>query len=186
MRVAAAFDLAQDSGLRGRAIAAEGSMSDSLAFSRAAGDSLLATHAGLTAGAWKLLNRPGSAQKAAAVLNQVDHPVVWREGEIITGVNDWAAGPLWAVAGSEVYSSWMGLESDGVSKPGFAQAHGHTSARAGATVRGTTRLTNSRNVRACSYMRTRNGRSRGRILGARHSSGLMRQQGTLQPPYPSR
>jgi hypothetical protein len=128
MRVAASFDLVKDEGR----LAGENQFSDlveSTAFGRSAGSSLLVTHAGVTAGAWKLLGRPGSAELAAQVLNEASRPVVWREGEIITGRNDWAAGPLWAIAGSEVYASWMGEATRGGNKPEFAQAHGHTSAR---------------------------------------------------------
>lgn len=91
---------------------------------------LLVTHAGLTAGAWRLLGRPASAAAAADVLNEARAPVVWREGTMITGRDDLCAGPLWAAAASEVVASWAVLDDwmSGKPVPRFAQAHGHTTA----------------------------------------------------------
>ena len=83
---------------------------------------MLLTHAGLTAGAWKLLGRPSTTGEMAALLNAAEHPVVWREGERITGVPDLAAGPLWASA-AELYESWVEPLADA---PQFLQVHGHT------------------------------------------------------------
>jgi len=84
---------------------------------------LLVTHAGLSAPAMRAATGGVTATAAAtaAALNTIP-PVVWREGEIITGRNDPCAGPLWAIAATEVYPSWM-YRPDTVP---FHQAHGHT------------------------------------------------------------
>lgn len=91
------------------------------------GGDLLITHAGLTAGAWRLLGKPTDTESCAALLNAAVHPVVWRQGAITGGDNDFAAGPLWAIAASEVYPSWAAIDDRVSSAPVFAQAHGHTS-----------------------------------------------------------
>ena len=118
---------------------ADGQMSVAGAFEIAAGPDrtgavddcppgdLLITHAGLTAGAWRLLGQPCTARQAAEVLNLAQAPVVWREGTMITGIDDLAAGPLWAAADSEVIASWSVLDEhlSGTGLPTFAQAHGH-------------------------------------------------------------
>lgn len=87
---------------------------------------LLVTHAGLTAGAWQLLRCPQTASQTAETLNvrarESMSSVAWREGGIITGLADPAAGPLWAVP-FELYSSWLNTAISDV--PKFSQAHGH-------------------------------------------------------------
>lgn len=105
--------------------AATGAAKDS-APSSAAGSvgGVLVTHAGLTAGAWQLIGGPADAHQAVRVLNGVDGDlptVVWREGEVITGVFDSAAGPLWATA-NEVLRSW----ADQSTAPPFSQVFGHS------------------------------------------------------------
>lgn len=90
---------------------------------------LLITHAGTTAGAWRLLGQPASAAETVALINEAQAPVVWREGGIITGVDDSSAGPIWALAASEVYQSWSTFDTrmSRAEFPTFAQTHGHTS-----------------------------------------------------------
>lgn len=95
---------------------------------------LLVTHAGLTAGAWRLLGQPATATETAAILNRAETPVVWRQGGMTTGGVDFDAGPIWARAVREVYASWGLFDESGHSPeealraPVFAQAHGHTTA----------------------------------------------------------
>lgn len=91
---------------------------------------LLVTHAGLTSGAWNLLGRPSTAVDTVAALDsrKTDRSsVVWREGIMMTGASDMAAGPLWAAASSELYPSWASPPQGEHVVPRFAQAHGHTS-----------------------------------------------------------
>lgn len=95
MRVAAAFEIA------GAANQHEAPDHD-LAIDSCPTGSLLVTHAGLTCGAWRLLGGTPNVVEFAATLNEAVAPVVWREGAIITGVDDLSAGPLWAMAASEV------------------------------------------------------------------------------------
>lgn len=90
---------------------------------------LLVTHAGLTAGAWRLLREPQDALEAADAINSAaaSMGVAWREGLMITGVQDFAAGPMWAAGVEEVYASWFVHDAHELPSPSFAQAHGHTS-----------------------------------------------------------
>lgn len=94
------------------------------------GGELLVTHAGLTAGGCRLLGtgRESLVADIAATLNEAAAPVVWREGAITGGAQDMCAGPLWAIATSEVYTSWVEVDDRIQSLPVFHQAHGHTSA----------------------------------------------------------
>ncbi|MEI6623846.1 MAG: metallophosphoesterase [Actinomycetes bacterium] len=117
MTVAGAFDIAAG-------IGPVGAVDDCLP------GGLLVTHAGLTAGAWRLLGHPATVRQAAEVLNSRQAPVVWRTGAVMTGIDDLCAGPLWAAAGSELVGSWAVLDErvSGTRVPRFAQAHGHTAA----------------------------------------------------------
>lgn len=123
MRVAAAFDVTDN--VREPATASE------VGVDSCPPGPLLITHAGLTVGAWRLLGHPETVTEIVDVLNEASAPVVWREGGIITGVEDVSAGPLWALSASEVYTSWAAFHErqPSTSAPTFAQAHGHTAAR---------------------------------------------------------
>jgi len=104
--------------------------SESDAIDASPGGELLVTHAGLTAGAWQLLGSTHTVSEIVDALNRAQAAVIWREGAIITGTEDQSAGPLWAVATSEVYQSWSLLEdrTPSLPVPVMTQAHGHTSA----------------------------------------------------------
>lgn len=86
----------------------------------------LITHAGLTAGFWEHgLGSPGLAVDALAGLAEARADgALWFPGAMLTGSVNHCAGPVWAAAGSEVYSSWL---STNASMP-FHQAHGHSAA----------------------------------------------------------
>lgn len=124
MRIAAAFDVTVSS-------AREPAPASEVAVTTCPPGPLLITHAGLTAAAWRLLGHPSSVTEIVGVLNEARAPVVWREGGIITGVEDASAGPLWALSASEVYASWVAFDErkPAAAAPTFAQAHGHTAAR---------------------------------------------------------
>lgn len=85
----------------------------------------LITHAGLTAGFWRsVLDAPGDVREAAVALNAITarrRNVVFRAGELLGRRRDSGAGPLWAVASSELVPSWQH------SSLPFSQVHGHTS-----------------------------------------------------------
>ncbi|WP_375429721.1 metallophosphoesterase [uncultured Friedmanniella sp.] len=85
----------------------------------------LITHAGLTAGFWRsVLGAPGDVRQAVAALNALPSgrgDAVFRAGELLGRRRDSAAGPLWAVASSELVPSWQD------SLLPFSQVHGHTS-----------------------------------------------------------
>lgn len=93
--------------------------------------SLLVTHAGLTAGMYRLLGKPSTAPEAAVAINRlpVNRPDwAWRAGCMLGGERrDLAAGPVWAEADSETYGSWHGAVANGEAVP-FGQVHGHSSA----------------------------------------------------------
>ena len=118
VRIAAAFDVIGDGG-------------DGIAVDRCPNGELIVTHAGVTPGCWKLLGEPDSVSELVAVLNAAQSPAVWRAGTLLGGFEDMSAGPLWAVAASELYRSWALLsdEAKGLQVPAFSQAHGHTAAR---------------------------------------------------------
>lgn len=95
-----------------------------------AGNEALITHAGLLYDVWKIiLGRPRSAREAAARINAGIHhrtAWMWAPGEMLQGVPNRMAGPLWASATSELYPSWMNAEATEVPAP-FSQVHGHSS-----------------------------------------------------------
>jgi hypothetical protein len=88
-------------------------------------ESFLVTHAGLTAGFWRaVLDAPPDARQAAVALNALPRgrrDVVFRAGELLGRRRDRSAGPLWAVAATELVPSWQD------SLLPFSQVHGHTS-----------------------------------------------------------
>ena len=118
VRIAAAFDVIGNGG-------------DGIAVDRCPPGELIVTHAGVTPGCWKLLGEPDSVSELVAVLNAAQSPAVWRAGTLLGGFEDMSAGPLWAVAASELYRSWALLGEDAPERqvPAFNQAHGHTAAR---------------------------------------------------------
>lgn len=90
------------------------------------GGEALVTHAGLTSGFWRgVLGAPPTANQTAAALNALigaGSDELFRAGQLLLGGGpDPAAGPLWAVAATELVPSWLGAGS------GFSQIHGHTS-----------------------------------------------------------
>ena len=89
------------------------------------GESFLVTHAGLTAGFWRtVLDADGDVRQAVAGLNALPRgrrDVVFRAGELLGRRRSSAAGPLWAVASTELVPSWADT------KMPFSQVHGHTS-----------------------------------------------------------
>src|SRR5690606_1622852 len=75
-----------------------GTMIVAAAITTADGDEFLATHAGLTVGAWTEIGEPMTAASAAWQLN--DRPAgIWRGGDPAV---DRLAGPMWAEAGWEL------------------------------------------------------------------------------------
>lgn len=100
-------------------------MTPAAAVRTAAGEDLLITHAGLTAGFWeRALDRPADAGLAAAALNSFagrHDAVVFAAGQMLGGGKpDLAAGPVWAAAASELVPSWLGTDLP------FGQVHGHS------------------------------------------------------------
>ena len=99
-----------------------------VALSTARRGPVLVTHAGLTAGYWEEeLGAPDDPAVAAEALNRllVDDPRrAFRPGAMLGGAG-WAGppGPAWAMAGAEVYPSWL----DRAGPSPFGQVHGHTS-----------------------------------------------------------
>ena len=132
LRIAASFSIAgptPDAGPDPGAEPDEGPRVDSCPAGQ-----LLVTHAGLTAGAWRLLGEPATVTEAVELLNRAEAPVVWRQGGMTTGAVDLAAGPIWARAVREVYASWALYDQSELAReepappPVFPQAHGHTTA----------------------------------------------------------
>lgn len=87
-------------------------------------ESLLVTHAGVTEGFWRhMLNSAPTAADAVRRLNELlghGESFLYRGGRMLSGGEpDLAAGPLWALAGSELVESWRGRELP------FSQVHGH-------------------------------------------------------------
>lgn len=95
-----------------------------------AGNEALITHAGLNYDVWKIvLGRPRSAREAAARINAgIYHKTawLWAPGEMLQGVPNRMAGPLWTSATAELYPSWLNAEAMEVPAP-FSQVHGHSS-----------------------------------------------------------
>jgi hypothetical protein len=84
----------------------------------------LVTHAGLTREYWRLfLGGPATPSEAADALNDMlrraDERLI-RTGQIHGGPADFAAGPLWAAAGTELVGSWRDHHLP------FSQIHGHS------------------------------------------------------------
>jgi hypothetical protein len=91
---------------------------------------LLVTHAGLTSGLWRGVGAPRDVREAVRVLNalpQADPVQMWATGRMLGEKTNMAAGPCWAEASGEVYTSWLMDEIDGDPVP-FGQVHGHSSA----------------------------------------------------------
>ncbi len=96
-----------------------------------AGEQLLVTHAGLTAGYWRAaLDAPTSAVDAARALNsfpEAHGDVLFAPGHMLsppgaaTGAN-LAAGPVWAAAATELIPSWLAEPQPAP----FSQVHGHS------------------------------------------------------------
>ncbi|WP_375476652.1 metallophosphoesterase [uncultured Jatrophihabitans sp.] len=96
-----------------------------------AGEQLLVTHAGLTAGYWRAaLDAPSSAVDAARALNSFPDAhgdVLFAPGHMLsprgaaTGAN-LAAGPVWAAAATELVPSWLAEPQ----RAPFGQVHGHS------------------------------------------------------------
>lgn len=87
---------------------------------------LLVTHAGLTEGYWReVLGAPPTARKAAASLNELaadGSPEIFKAGALLGGgPPDLGAGPLWALASTELLPSWVERALP------FGQVHGHSS-----------------------------------------------------------
>lgn len=93
----------------------DGHLCVAVAIDTASGD-MLVTHAGLTAGLWRMIGQPACAVEAAVLLNEMAVHVpqlIGAPGEMMHTVTDkkpvtqrsLAAGPLWASA-SELWSSW--------------------------------------------------------------------------------
>lgn len=94
---------------------------------RAADETWLVSHAGLTAGFWRrALDRPTTADDAARGLDGLRRghdDVLFHAGTVLGGGEvDFTAGPVWAAAGEELVASW--LEAD--EPPPFSQIHGHS------------------------------------------------------------
>jgi len=88
---------------------------------------LLVTHAGLTAGCWRHLEKPKNARQAAEVINQAGRtgePSVFEPGLMLTGRRNTSAGVLWAEDGEELLMGWI---ATGEAVP-FDQIHGHSNA----------------------------------------------------------
>lgn len=87
---------------------------------------LLVTHAGLTAGLWRRIGSPLTAQEASDVINEKsakNASPVWKTGLMLGSGRSFRAGVVWAEAVGEVYLSWY---KEAASMPEFSQAHGHT------------------------------------------------------------
>lgn len=97
-----------------------------LAHSIPAGEGLLVTHAGLTAGCWALLGKPTDTCTAAAAINQAGRAgesCVFEPGRMLTGRRNISAGVLWAEDGEELLMGWIAAKD----VPPFDQVHGHSS-----------------------------------------------------------
>ena len=92
---------------------------------------LLVSHAGLTAGLWDELGRPGDVADMALCIDvdarRREHPDdvggVWRPGRMLVQAPRRDAGVLWAEACGEVYDSWLDAPANA---PVFHQVHGHS------------------------------------------------------------
>lgn len=108
----------------------DGLIHGAAAMTTEAGYEALLTHAGVCHQVWNvLLSQPRSAKEAASRIcagPQHEVPWFWEPGEMLTGVPNRFAGPIWASASSEVYPSWLMAERSGAVAP-FNQVHGHSS-----------------------------------------------------------
>jgi hypothetical protein len=111
---------------------AAGLLRPAAAFEAADGTQWFAAHGGLAAGFWRAdLGRPATATEAADRVNALaaaGDDRLWRPGSMLTGVPDWAVGPVWAAAGDELYPSWLHRYDTAAKPPPFAQVHGHSQA----------------------------------------------------------
>jgi len=90
---------------------------------------LLVSHAGLTAGLWHDLGRPGGAAAAVEAINErylADDPAIWQNGYEHSGAPSLRAGLAQARADMEVHASWARIAATGGQAP-FHQAHAHSS-----------------------------------------------------------
>lgn len=109
---------------------ADGLMRVAAAVTTEDGEQLLVTHAGLTDVTWKHAGGDPDADKVAGQVNEwiPNHPRLTRAGSMLYGDRAPHAGPWWAEAGLEVYSSWaMRTLLEDEMMP-FSQVHGHSSA----------------------------------------------------------
>lgn len=85
---------------------------------------VLVTHAGMVYELWKLLEKPSAADAAARLqsLLHTDQELAFSHGLHLKGSKPGLPGVLWALAGRELYHSWMRR------KAAFHQVHGHTGA----------------------------------------------------------
>lgn len=91
-------------------------------------EQFLITHAGLTCGFWRsVLDRLTGADRAAAAINSLigsHEDVLFHAGQLLGSARpDLMAGPIWAAAGPELVSSWLGVRLP------FSQVHGHSTLR---------------------------------------------------------
>lgn len=93
----------------------------------ARGDDIVVTHAGISSDYWRReLGSDTDASRVAARLNRMVSCaplVLYRPGVMLHGYEnrtEVCAGPVWALAGPEVYDSWVGEPLP------FGQTHGHT------------------------------------------------------------
>lgn len=105
-------------------------------------EQFLITHAGLTSGFWRsVLDRLTGADRAAAAINSLigtHEDVLFNGGQMLgSGRPDQLAGPIWAAAGPELVSSWLGVRLP------FSQIHGHSTLRDWGKANTVSRLTST-------------------------------------------
>lgn len=108
-------------------MACEGRMHAAVCVRTECGDDIMVTHAGISSDYWRReLGADSDASRVVARLNRMvscSPLVLYRPGVMLHGFEnrtEVCAGPVWALAGTEVYDSW-------VSEPApFGQIHGHT------------------------------------------------------------
>lgn len=102
----------------------EGVAKMATSFSTLSGD-VLVSHAGLTKEMWKSIGSPDEAFEAANRLNALmleNSERAFAAGALLRGYyTKHPVGVAWAIAGEEVYKSWVGSK-----KVPFNQVHGHT------------------------------------------------------------
>lgn len=85
--------------------------------------SWLFTHAGLTQVLWEKIGQPETAENAAQAINNLTLRQKTIPGSLLFGgSSNKAAGPVWAVSTTEVFSSW----EDSHTLMPFNQVYGHT------------------------------------------------------------